>query len=188
MSLVVCALYSSVFSILFYCSATCLHWALCFDRLSLVCILRLPADDGTPLRKWITKQFKELLPNPTDVTKVVLDDARSARAWGHCTIRGCTATVSCAVNIQLDHALITCFQGKVHCHHMALEYNRSASRDLAATVSHKSPLKASAEVRSRMPAVPTCILPTRKEHQRARRCFLQKQPKRRASTCHAALA
>ena len=171
MSLVVCALYSSVFSILFYCSAICLHWALCFDRLSLVCILRLPADDGTPLRKWITKQFKELLPNPTDVTKVVLDDARSARAWGHCTIRGCTATVSCAVNIQLDHALITCFQGKVHCHQMAPEYDRSAARDLAATVSHKSPLKGSAELLARMPAVPTCNLPTRKEHKRARRRF-----------------
>ena len=145
----------------------------CSDRVSLVCILRLPADDGTPLRKRITKQFKELLPNPTDVTKTVWEDARSTRAWGHCTIQGCTATVSCAVNIQLDHALITCFQGKVHCHHIEPEYNRSATRDLAATVSHKSPLKASAEVRSRMPAVPTCILPTRKEHQRAHRCFLQ---------------
>ena len=149
---------------------------------------RLPADNRTPLRKWIVQQFKALLPNPTDVTKVSLDDAGSARAWGHCTIRGCTATVSCAVNIQLDHVFITCFQRGVHSHLLAVELDRNAALDLAACVSHKSPKKGRAELLARKPAVPICNLPTRKEHKRARRCFLKKQPKRMASTCHAALS
>ena len=149
---------------------------------------RLPADNRTPSRKWIVQQFKALLPNPTDVTKVSLDDAGSARAWGHCTIRGCTATVSCAVNIQLDHVFITCFQRGVHSHLLAAELDRNAALDLAACVSHKSPKKGRAELLARKPAVPICNLPTRKEHQRARRCFLKKQPKFMASSCHAALS
>ena len=165
----------------------CIAFALIAFCLCACC--RLPADDGTPLRKWISKQFRQLLlPNPTEVTKVTVDDERSARAWGHCTFRGCTATVSCGVNWQLDHVLITCFQNKAHHHQTAPGCDRSAARDLAAAVYHKPPLRGSAELLARMPAVPTCHLPTDKEHKRARRRFLQKQPKRMASTAHGALA
>ena len=39
-----------------------------------------------------------------------------------------------------------------------------------------------------MPAVPPCDLPTEKEHKRARRRFLQKQPKGSVATPHGALA
>ena len=117
-----------------------------------------------------------------------MDDERSARAWGHCTFPGCRATVSCGVNWQLDHVLITCFINKVHHHQRPPGCDRSAAQDLAATVSHKPPLRGSAELLTRMPAVPPCHLPTEKEHKRARRRFLQKQPKRMVATSHGALA
>ena len=143
---------------------------------------------GRPCGSGSQSSWKLLLPNPTEVTKVTVDDERSARAWGHCTFRGCTATVSCGVNWQLDHVLITCFQNKAHHHQTAPGCDRSAAQDLAATVSHKAPLRGSAELRARMPAVPSCHLPTAKEHKRARRRFLQKQPKRMVATSHGALA
>ena len=141
------------------------------------------------MRKWISKQFRNLLlPNRIEVTKVTVDDERSARPWGHCTFPGCKATVSCGVNWQLDHVLITCFINKVHHHQMPPGCDRGAAQDLAATVSHNPPLRASAELVVRMPAVPPCDLPTEKEHKRARRRFLQKQPKRPVATSHGALA
>ena len=64
-----------------------------------------------------------MAPDRIHVTNVIVNDTTSARAWGHCTVRGCKATMSCGVSWQPDHAIFTCFTKKstiTQCHQNAL--------------------------------------------------------------------
>ena len=122
------------------------------------------------------------------VTKVIVADEKSARAWGHCTVRGCKATMTCRIGWQPDHAIFTCFKLKEHHHPVHLGCNRREAIDLAASVSHNPPLRASAELLGRMPAIRPSDQPTDSEHRNARRRFLKKQPVRTVATRDGALA
>ena len=129
-----------------------------------------------------------MAPDRIHVTKVIMDDEKSARAWGHRTIRGCKATMTCRIGWQPDHAIFTCFKMKEHHHPVHLGCNRREAIDLAASVSHKPPLRASAELLGRMPAIRPSDQPTDSEHRNARRRFLKKQPVRTVATRDGALA
>ena len=144
---------------------------------------RLPTDDPTLVRNWISKQFRKFMgPARIHVTKVIVADEKSARAWGHCTVRGCKATMTCRIGWQPDHAIFTCFKLKEHHHPVHLGCNRREAIDLAASVSHNPPLRASAELLGRMPAIRPSDQPTDSEHRNARRRFLKKQPVRTVAT------
>ena len=128
------------------------------------------------------------MPDRIHITNVIVDDEKSARAWGHCTFPECQARASCELSWQPDHVLITCFRKNVHHHQELPRSDRRAAQNLAATVSHNSPLRASAALLGRMPALRPCDQPTDKEHRQARWRFLHKQLARKVATIDGALA
>ena len=122
------------------------------------------------------------------ITNVIVDDEKSARAWGHCIFLECQARVSCELSWQPDHALITCFRKNVHHLQELPQYDRPVAQNLAATVSRNSPLRASAAFVGRKLALLPCDQPTDKVHRQARWRFLHKQLARKVATIDGALA
>ena len=122
------------------------------------------------------------------ITNVIVDDEKSARAWGHCIFLECQARVSCELSWQPDHALITCFRKNVYHLQELPRYDRPVAQNLAATVSHNSPLRASAAFVGRKLALLPCDQPTDKVHRQARWRFLHKQLARKVATIDGALA
>ena len=106
----------------------------CLNRsLRASAIHRLPPDNAPPVRVWISEQWRKIMaPDPIHVTNVIVNDKTSARAWGHCTARGCKATMSCGVSWQPDHAIFTCFTKKEHHHPVPPECVRREALELSA--------------------------------------------------------
>ena len=148
---------------------------MCFlCTLFLVCEhqVRLPTDDGTERRRWISTSCRgALLPERLTISKVSLDESQSARAWGYCPFPECKTKTLCQLRWRADQVVLTCFQKNVH-HHLEMPgSHKSAQTKVADTVAHNSPLKASAALLRRMPALRPCDQPSDKEHRRARRRF-----------------
>ena len=128
------------------------------------------------------------MPDRIHITNMIVDDEKSAQPCGHCTFPECQARASCELSWQPDHVLITCFRKNVHHHQVLLRSDRRPAQDIAATVSHNFPLRASATLLGRKPALFQCDQPTDKEHRQARWRFLQKQLARKVATSDGALA
>ena len=116
------------------------------------------------------------------VTKVIEADEKSARAWGHCTVRGCKATMTCRIGWQPDHAIFTCFKLKEHHHPVHLGCNRREAIDLAASLSHNPPLRASAELLGRILQYVHLINRLTQSTETPAGVFLEKQPVRTVAT------
>ena len=120
------------------------------------------------------------------ITNLIVDDEKSARAWGHCFILECQARVSCELSWQPNH--ITCFRKNVHHPQELPRYDRRVAQNLEATFSHNSPLRASAALVGRKLALLPCDQPTYKVRRQARWRFLHKQLARKVSPIDGALA
>ena len=94
----------------------------------------------------------------------------------------------CQLRWKADQVLLTCFRNIVHHHKEIPGSHRSAQKKTADAVAYNSPLRASAALLGRMPALRPCDQPSDKEHRRARRRFLQKQLVRKVATFDGALA
>ena len=84
--------------------------------------------------------------------------------------------------------MLTCFRNNVHHHKEIPGSHRSAQKKVADTVAYNSPLRASAALLGRMPALRSCDQPSEKEHTRALRRFLSKQLVRRIAIFDGVLA
>ena len=134
--------------------------------------VRLSTHDGTGRRQWISQQCRSILrPERLNITKVSLDDNLSARAWGYCPFPECKAKTLCRLRWKADQVVLTCFRNNVHHHKEIPGSHRSAQKKVADTVAYNSPLRASAALLGRMPALRPCDQPSDKEHRRARRRF-----------------
>ena len=105
-----------------------------------------------------------MAPDRIHVTNVIVDDETSARAWGHCTVRGCKATMSCGVSWQPDHAIFTCFKKKEHHHPVPPEGVRREALELSVKTKGLPALRTAAELLGRMPAVLPSDQPTGAKH------------------------
>ena len=83
---------------------------------------------------------------------------------------------------------MACFRNNVHHHKEIPGTHRSAHKKVADTVAYNSPLRASAALLGRMPALRPCVQPSDKEHTRARRRLLSKQMVRRVAIFDGVLA
>ena len=130
----------------------------------------------TPRRLWISNQCKSILMlDRTHITSMIVDDEKSDQLCGHCTTPECQARVSCELSWQQDDVLISCFRKNVYHHQVLQRFDRRPAQDVAATVFHNFPLRASATLLGHKPALYQCDQPTDKEHQQARWRVMQKQ-------------
>jgi len=83
--------------------------------------------------------------------------------------------------------VLTCFRNIVH-HHKEIPGSHRSAQKIADTVAYNSPLRASAALLGRMPALRSCDQPSEKEHTRALRRFLSKQLVRRIAIFDGVLA
>ena len=145
--------------------------------------VRLPTDDVSALRRWISNSCRgALLPELLTISRVSVDGSQSARAWGKCPFPECKTKTMCQLTWKADQVELTCFQKNAH-HHLEMPGSRkSAQTKVADTVAHDSPLRASAVLLRRMPALRPCDQPSDKEHRRARRRFLSKLLDRRVAS------
>ena len=99
----------------------------------------------TPRRLWISNQCKSILMlDRTHITSIIVDDEKSDQLCGHCTTPECQARVSCELSWQQDDVLISCFRKNVYHHQVLQRFDRRPAQDVAATVFHNFPLRASA--------------------------------------------
>ena len=131
----------------------------------LYALCRLLIETETPRRSWISNRCKtNLMPDRIHNTNMIIDDEKPAQPCGHCTLPKCQTRAS----------LMTYFRKKVHHHQVLSRSDRRPAQDIAATVSHSFPLRASAILLGRKLALFQCNQHTDKEHRQASWRFHQK--------------